>query len=257
MSGTNFNTVKAFAYRLIANFWKQKMYIFAEVLFWPLMFLVAFGLLIKTFSADPTVINYILAASITWRITTVFQQSVNMGFLLDYWNETMRQTWVAPFHLKEYVIGNSMLGLLSGSVTFLVSLVVAWLAFGFSYQPLWLFVLTIVIMAVWGCVIGVLILATTVRVGEGATRLAWVITDIIVLLSGVFYPITMLPVPIQFVSHFLPSTFLFQMLRVHSFSPVLMAGSAVMVVAYLVLGMALLRYSVNHAKKVGRLVRFY
>lgn len=256
MNGTNFNVVKAFGYRLIKNFWKQKMYVFTDVLFWPLMFLVAFGLMIKTFSTDISIINYILAASITWRVTTLFQESVNLGFLMDYWHETTRQTWVAPFHLREYVLGNSLLGLLSGSTTLVMSLLVASIAFGFSYSPFWLFFLVILIMALWGIVIGIIVLATTLRVGEGGTRMAWFITDIVVLLSGVFYPITMLPGPIQFISHFLPSTFLFYMLRIHEFVPELMGGSIVMIVAYLLLGMTLLKYSVTHAKKVGRLVRF-
>jgi len=247
---------KAFTYRITKHLFNYKSFIFTEFVLWPLLLVVSFGLLVSTLTNDITHVTYVLAAAISWRVMAVFQQSITLGFMEDFWHDTMRQTWVMPFRVADIIFGNASFGLVSSIATLMVTFAASHYIFGTVYFPIEVFLACLVIMVLWGGILGVFVLGALLRYGESAARLMWIVTDVVVLTSGVFYPIAMLPAPLQAFAHFLPSTYLFAILKERVLVPELFGAAIVLTIAYLILARHAVKSSLKKAKEVGRLVKF-
>jgi len=252
----NWRAVKAFSYRILTHLLKQKSLIIVEFLLWPFLLVVSFGLLVATMTNDISALTYTLAAAICWRVTSVLQENVSMSFVEDFWHDTMKQTWTLPFHLSEFVLGNASFAVISSFMTFLVTLVSSYFMFGTIYQPFSVFLICAFLLAIWGGIIGIAVIAIILRFGEGAIRLGWISTDMIILMSGVFYPLSILPLPLRFIAAFLPSTYLFEILKTRTLNSWYLEASLLLMLAYFVVSWISAKEALRHAKKVGRLVKF-
>src|SRR5205807_4185608 len=90
----------------------------------------------------------------------------------------------------------------------------AWLLFAFSIFslgfPLIAFFVNL-IMCGWG--VGLAVSAMVLRWGLGAEELAWAAIFLLAPVSGVYYPIGVLPAPLQAVAYSLPSAYVFEGMR--------------------------------------------
>ncbi len=248
-------SVKAVAYRQIMHMVQQKEHLLVDWVLYPLTMVVSFGLLVSTLTPDPEAVVYVLSAAILWRVAATFQTSVVIGFMEDVWHETMRQTWAMPLRLRDYVLGNSALGLVSSLFTLCVTLVFAWALFGVVVSDWGLFLGTYAMLCVFGAAVGIMGMVALLLVGEGAQPANWVIMDMMVLASGVFYPLSVLPVPVRFVAHFLPTMYAF--LAIRQGDAMLLAIGALMSLCYLVVAWYALKHALRRAKAQGKLVKFH
>jgi ABC-2 type transport system permease protein len=97
------------------------------------------------------------------------------------------------------------------------------------------------------------------RLGLGADELAWAAIFIVAPISGVYYPIDVLPGWMQAIARVMPSAHVFEGMR-----GVLLRGefrwdafwtAAVLNVLYLALGAAFFAWSVHHAREHGTLLQ--
>jgi ABC-2 type transport system permease protein len=97
------------------------------------------------------------------------------------------------------------------------------------------------------------------RLGLGAEELAWAAIFIVAPISGVYYPVDVLPGWMQAIASVLPSAHVFEGMR-----GVLLHGifrwnefwlAAALNVVYLALGAALFAWSVHHAREHGTLLQ--
>jgi ABC-2 type transport system permease protein len=245
--------IKAIAYRQLLHTVKQRESVFVDWVVYPLTMVVSFGLLVSSLSSDPKQLVYVLTAAILWRVAATFQTSVVVGLMEDVWHQTMRQTWALPIRLRDYAMGNMAFGLVSSMFTLVFTLSFAWLLFHVGVADWVMFALAYLVLVAFGAAVGLAGMALILYFGEGAQPANWVIMDMMVLASGVFYPISVLPLPVQFLAHFLPTTYVFLAVQYGEYA--LLGPAALLSVCYLYACWQALKWAMRNAKAKGKLVR--
>ncbi len=113
-------------------------------------------------------------------------------------------------------------------------------------------------LLVMGWSIGLLICALVLRYGLGAESFAWAAIFAVAPVSGIYYPIKVLPEWLQAVAYALPSSHVFEGMRAVLFDETfrldLFLRATVLNVAYLALGIAVFLYVFGIARRRGLLL---
>jgi ABC-2 type transport system permease protein len=97
------------------------------------------------------------------------------------------------------------------------------------------------------------------RWGLGAEELAWAAIFLLAPVSGVYYPIAVLPAWLQPVAYAVPASYVFEGMREaliqHSFSVRLFAAGLALNAAYMVAGIAVYLAAIRYARERGMLLQ--
>jgi ABC-2 type transport system permease protein len=115
-------------------------------------------------------------------------------------------------------------------------------------------------LMIFGTAVGMIVLGIILRFGPGADILAWGIAVILMPLSSVFYPVSVLPVWARVIAHGLPTSYVFEGMRS------VLAGhpapwdklfvALVLDAVYIVGGMAFARSMFGVLRKRGYVTRY-
>ena len=189
-----------------------------DVFFWPTMDLLVWGFLSiyleKLNLGSVNIVSVLLGAVIFWGMLQQSQGSVSTTFLEDVWEKNFLNLFVTPLSISEFLFATVCLvavrvvfGLIVISLLALVFYQFNILILGFAVIP---FLLNLII---FGCTLGFLITVVIFRYGTSAQVLAFGFIFLIQPFSAVFYPVSALPKAVQFVSFFMPSTYVFEGMR--------------------------------------------
>ncbi|MEK6887096.1 MAG: ABC transporter permease, partial [Nanoarchaeota archaeon] len=160
----------------------------------------------------------------------------------------------------EFLISGSILGIIRVAI---VSVVMAFFAFilysfniftlGFSLIPF------LALLLLFGWTLGFFSIAIILRYGTSAQVLAWGFLALIQPFSAVFYPVSALPIKIQYLAYLLPTTHIFEGMRAvisTGFIPWSALGWALLLnVVYLALVMIYFNIMFAWVKKKGLLAK--
>lgn len=250
----------AFFYKIGLITRKRIFHVF-EILFWPAIGLVSVGLLTRYLQLDPTQVAFILVGVIALSVLQVGQLDISYVILYSVWNKSLKHeiaTPMTPFHL---VFGAWVMGVIHSLIVFvLLSFFSAW-AFGFRFldaglSALFLFYLGLVLSS---AVIGVAVIALAFRFGGRAHVGATSIVSVLILLSGIYYPVTVLPQSLQVLSACIPVTYFLEFFRSqYGFEPSnehLLLRGFILVLLYLAASIGTLLMALRHAKQSGVLLK--
>jgi len=115
------------------------------------------------------------------------------------------------------------------------------------------------LLLVMGWALGLLICGIVMRYGQGAETLAWAAIFAVAPVSGVYYPIAVLPAWLQAVAHCLPSAYVFEGMRGilvhHEIRVDLMLVAAALDLFYLLVGSAAFLAYFRMARRRGLLLQ--
>jgi ABC-2 type transport system permease protein len=127
-------------------------------------------------------------------------------------------------------------------------------SFGMGLVPF----MGVLLMLGWS--LGLIGIAAVLRFGENAQVIAWSLVFVVQPLAGIFYPISVLPEPLQVTAWLLPASHVFEGMRT------VMAGGAVpwdrmiwavgLNVVYLVGALGVFAWALNYARRHGKFSRF-
>jgi len=188
-----------------------------DVVFWPLVDTVLFGALGVQLSRASANVNdgrlavgALLGGILLFHVVFQAEVSLATGFMEETWDRNLLNLLVTPLTEAEYVAGVVLFGLakLVGAVTTIS--VMALVLFAFHADDFGLGVIPLLaILLVIGWAVGLVVIGLILRVGQGAEILAWGLLAMVMPLSGVFFPVSALPGPLQPVSRLLPTTRVF------------------------------------------------
>jgi ABC-2 type transport system permease protein len=113
-------------------------------------------------------------------------------------------------YLAGMVLSSSALGLIGLGIL----IIIAGLGFGYNFFLIGLSLLPFLfILFIFGIAMGIFVTAMIFRLGPAAEWLGWPIPFILSIFSGVFYPISTLPAPLQYLAKILPPAYVFDSLR--------------------------------------------
>ena len=159
-------------------------------------------------------ITVILGAIILWEFVSRTQQGIMRGFLEDIWSQNFINYFASPLEIREYLGGLVLTSIATSIFGFGVMIFIAGLAFGYNLFKIGMVLLPFMfVLFVFGIAVGVFISAIIFRLGPSAEWLGWPIPLVLSIFSGVYYPISTLPHPLQVVAKLMPPCYVFESVR--------------------------------------------
>jgi ABC-2 type transport system permease protein len=130
------------------------------------------------------------------------------------WARNLGNLMMSPLRPAEFVAALMVMSLLRLVIGMVPVFIIALAFFGFNvYQLGFAFVFFFVNLILTSWSIGILVSGILLRHGLGAESLAWTLAFLILPLSCVYYPVSVLPEWLQPFSWLLPPTYVFEGLR--------------------------------------------
>ena len=204
--------------------------------------------------------GFFIGAVLLWDVLFRGQLGVSLTFIEEVYSRNLGNLFVSPLTLPEFIAGQLAMSVLRTAIGVGGACLFAWLLFHYSIFSLGFPLIAFFAnLLAFGWAIGLAVSAMILRAGLGAEELAWAAIFLVAPVSGVYYPIEVLPQWLQAVALVLPSAHVFEGMRA-----VLLQGSfpwgrfwmAVGLNAvYLGIGAAIFAASVRAARVRGTLLQ--
>ncbi len=257
---TNFYKIWAFSLRsTLVN--RRNVFAVFEMLFWPLIGIFSVGLLTRFLNLGGETVSFILIGAVTMNTIQIAQLDLSYALLYSVWSKSLKHEFIAPVSLWHILIGSGLVGLVRGLLVFglMGFLSVYFFDMDLSRPGLAGLICFLLGMFLNAAVIGALVLALVLRFGQRAEVAAWAFSYLMLLLCGLYYPISVLPESIQILAQFIPLTYFLDYFRhfygfpAASVYPLLYGFS--LTVLYLILSYGLVSLTLRSAYRRGTLLR--
>ena len=257
---TNLNKIWAFSTRsTLVN--RRNVFAILEMGFWPLIGIFSVGLLTRFLSLEGETVAFILIGAVTMNTIQIAQLDLSYALLYSVWSKSLKHEFIAPVRLSHILVGSSLVGLVRGLVVFVLMGGLSVYFFDMDLGRPGLMALTLFLLGLFlnAAIIGALVLALVLRFGQRAEVAAWAFSYLMLLLCGLYYPVSVLPAEIQVLARFIPLTYFLEYFRhfygfpLHYSRPLLYGFS--LSVIYILASYGLLLYTLRSAYRRGILLR--
>jgi ABC-2 type transport system permease protein len=175
------------------------------------------------------------------------------------WSRNLGHLFVSPIRSWEMATGIIIAALLRTLLGLVPVSLMAWAFFGYDIYTLGLpLIVFFAILQMFSWSIGLAMSGMIMRVGQSAESFAWAAVFILMPLSGVYYPVSVLPKWLQVISYGLPPAYVFEGMRaillektVHWHGLAIAFGLSVV---YLVIGFQIFQWFFRLSRRAGTLL---
>jgi ABC-2 type transport system permease protein len=232
-----------------------------EMLFWPLIGIFSVGLLTRFLNLGEETVAFILIGAVTMNTVQIAQLDLSYALLYSVWSKSLKHELIAPVNLAHILMGTSLVGLVRGLFVFglMGGLSLYFFNMDLGRPGLIGFIWFLLGMFLNAAIIGALVVALVLRFGQRAEVAAWAFSYLVMLLCGLYYPVSVLPRWAQLVAQLIPLTYFLDYFRHFYGFPLasphpLLYGFSQSVV-YLLLSYGLVCATLKAACKRGTLLR--
>lgn len=239
----------------------RNVFFFFELLFWPVVGVISIGLMTRFLGLSDEQAAFVMIGTIALSVVNVCQLEVAYAVLLDVWSKSVKHQFLAPIGIRHLTVGSWIVGMVRGLLLFVLLAALGGWAFGFrllapGLGPVALFVVGCFLNA-W--IVGVLVCALITLFGNRAEAFAWASVNLVLVLAGIYYPVSVLPEPAAAVARAIPLTYFLDAYRAHFgfaavFSAPIVTGLLLSAV-YAVLAHAAFLAAVQRARRTGLLLK--
>ena len=234
-----------------------------ELVYWPTMQMVLWGFitvfLVGHSSWVAQASGVLISGVLLWDVLFRGQLGVSLVFMEEMWSRNLGHLFVSPLRPMELAAALLTMSLIRTFIGVGGAALIAIPLFHFSVfdlgLPLLAFFTNLIVM---GWAIGLLVSGIVLRYGLGAESMAWIAIFAVQPISGVYYPIEVLPGWLQIVAHGLPSSHVFEGMRSvlfeQRFRVDLLVNAMVLNIFYLAGGIAAFLAFFNNARVRGQLL---
>jgi ABC-2 type transport system permease protein len=200
-----------------------------------------------------------IGAVLLWDVLFRGQLGVSLTFIEEMYSRNLGNLFVSPLRLYELIIGQLVMSVMRTLIGVGGACLVAWLLFRYSIFSMGLpLVAFFACLLAFGWAIGLAVSAMILRYGLGAEELAWAAIFLVAPVSGVYYPIAVLPPALQSISRALPPAHVFEGMRAvlleKTFRYDLLRNALLLDAVYAAIGCALFALAVRSARERGALL---
>ena len=189
-----------------------------ELVYWPAVQMILWGFITRFLVTNSSWVaqasGVLIAAVLLWDVMFRGNLGVSLSFFEEMYSRNLGHLFASPLRPYELVCALLSISLLRTSIGVGGAAVLAIPLYGYSIfdlgLPLLAFFTNLLVM---GWSIGLLVSALVLRYGLGAESLAWVAIFAVAPVSGIYYPISVLPYWLQTVAAALPSSHVFEGMR--------------------------------------------
>ena len=245
------------------NIWRSSVMRLVDSIYWPAVQMVMWGFMTKYLMPQASFVaqagGVLLAGLLLWEVVVRGNLSLSIAFLEEMWSRNLGHLFVSPIRSWEMATGIVIAALLRTLLGLVPVSLMAWAFFGYSIYSLGLpLVAFFAILQMFSWSIGLAMSGMIMRVGQSAESFAWAAVFILMPVSGVYYPVTVLPHWMQVISYALPPAYIFEGMRailaektVHWHSLAIAFGLSVV---YLVIGFQVFLAFFRSSRRAGSLL---
>ncbi len=240
---------------------KRNIFTVFEILFWPVVGFLSVGLLAEFAAFQSQMKAFILVGVVSMSTVQVCQLDVAYVLLYDVWSKSLKHGFIAPVGLRHLIVGSLLVGMARGATVFLILMGASYSFFGFDFTvpgagPLSLFLLGLFLCA---AMVGILVCILVLILGNRADVAAWSLVSLMLLVCGIYYPVTVLPGWVAPIAEAIPLTYFLEYFRsFYAFQPMsshVLAKGFLLVLVYLSLEIFLTKAALRKAKRRGLLLK--
>lgn len=235
-----------------------------DLIYWPTLQMTLWGFITLFFLEHSSWVaqaaGVLLSAVLLWDVLFRGQISLFLSFLEEMWSRNLGHLLVSPLRPLELAAALVVTSLVRTLIGVGGAAVLAILLFDFSIFDLGLpLAAYFVNLIALGWSLGLVVSGLVLRFGQGAEGLAWAVVFLIQPVSGVYYPISVLPDWLQIIAAALPSSHVFEGMRAllieETFRADLLANAIALNVIWLAAGIGIFLYAVRLARDKGLILQ--
>ena len=209
-------------------------------------------------------ILYLLIGTLVWHYLSLIFEIVSETIAWERWEGTIEYTLMAPISRSTHLVGATLFSLVYGFLHTVIILLVVTFFFHLDLSGANLVGAALVLIAGSVSFVGFGIVGAVMPLlfPERGAQMVHVIQAILLLVSGVYYPVSVMPAGLQALSHVSPATYVLQGMRSAILDGVPLRDLGSTIIPLLILGVVMLPIGVKvfsmaerYAKRMGRLKR--
>ena len=198
--------------------WRSSVMRLVDSIYWPAVQMVMWGFMTQYLLPQASFVaqaaGVLLSGLLLWEVVVRGNLSLSIAFLEEIWSRNLGHLFVSPIRSWELAAGIIVASLLRTLLGMIPVSLLAWAFFGYSIYTLGLPLLAFfVILQMFSWSIGLAMSGLVMRVGQSAESFAWAAVFVLMPVSGVYYPISVLPHWLQVVAWGLPPAYIFEGMR--------------------------------------------
>jgi ABC-2 type transport system permease protein len=245
---------------LLRSSWPRAL----ELVYWPTIQMIVWGFMTEFLQTNSSYVarafGVLLAAVLLWDVLFRGQLGVSMSFLEEMWARNLGHLSVSPLRPYEWILSLLAMSFIRVMIGVLPAALLAIPLYHYSVftlgLPLLAFFLNLLVM---GWALGLMICALILRHGQGAESMAWLAVFVLSPISGIYYPVSVLPGWLQWVAGALPSAHVFEGMRAVLFDGIFrwdhFAAAVALNLLYILLGALLFLAAFRDARHRGALLQ--
>ncbi len=189
-----------------------------ELAYWPTMQMLMWGLLTQflltksSFFAQAA--GVLISGVLLWDVMFRGNIGIALSFLEEMWSRNLAQLFASPLRAWEWAVALVTISLIRTLIGIVPAALLAIPIYHFSVFSMgWVLAAFFANLLIFGTAVGLAVSGMVLRYGMGAESLAWAAIFLLQPISGVYYPIAILPGWLQPVAWALPSAHVFEGMR--------------------------------------------
>ena len=235
-----------------------------ELIYWPAVQLFVWGFLQLYIAQHAGFFaragGMFISAVLMWDILFRGQLGFSVSFLEEMWSRNLANLMISPLRPLEFVAALMTMSIVRLAIGMIPVTILAIVFFGFNFYSfgfaLAAFFLNLILTS-WS--VGVVVSGFVMRNGMGAESLAWTVMFILMPLTCVYYPVSVLPHWLQYLAWALPPTYVFEGMRAlvleQTFRADLMLAAFALNLVYFAIAVAVFLGLLRSARRIGSLLQ--
>lgn len=242
---------------------RRHLEIWFDLIVFAAMNMILFGFIFRYVSDEGSSAagGHILLGILMFDIIRINQYRVSINSLWSMWSHNLSNIFIAPISMLEYLFVDCASALVSALSIFGLLSGLAWVTFDFNVLDIGVVTLVaaIVNLSIFAWALGFVLLGLVFRYGTRIQSITWGVIFLFQPLTAAFFPVSVLPDPLEVVAWLFPPTYVFEAARDGMAGEAtqwnLLAASAALNVAYFVAGVSALLALFHRSRVVGQFAR--
>lgn len=192
---------------------RRNLFRFFDLTLWPLILFFSLTLFVAYVKDDPIVLGIVILGVTGWRAVYHAEIEFSQHYMDEHWSGMLGHYLVSPITILEMIIGNVLVGIgkfiLVGTGYFFLAKIM----FHYTFTNWPLIILGLLALIIFGVIVGLFTLGICFIYHENAFAISYILPDLLVLSSGVYYPTTVFPAFMQGFIHLIPAYYGFEILK--------------------------------------------
>lgn len=211
------------------------------------------------------IVLFLVTGTVLWTYLSTIFYEIGYQVQMERWEGTIEYTFMAPVRRILHLLGSSGFAVCYGILRAVIVIFVVFLVFNVSVPNAnFIGALALLLIASFSFIgLGMMVSVIPLISLEKGPQAVHIVEAVLMLFSGIFYPITVLPIWMQAFSKILPSTYILEgarhaMLDGYTFTqlwpyvwPIIIAG-----IVLIPAGIYVFSIGEKYAKRAGKLKRF-